>query len=311
MLLGTLSLQEAKESSEIENIITTHDELYKSNLNTQQFASIAAKEVHCYAQAIMTGYVEIKQTSFLTLNLIKQIQAILEGNNAGFRKQMGTGLVNQTTGEVVYMPPQLPETIERYMSELERFINDSGDIDYDPLVKMAIIHHQFESIHPFYDGNGRTGRIINILYLIQHSLLDQPILYLSRYINQNKSTYYSLLQATRETKQWEPWLLFILSGITQTAQQTVKLIIQIQRLMQQHKNLLREQSKVYSHELLNNLYKYPYTKIEFITEDCQVHRNTARRYLDKLISLGILEKTKIGKENYYINTALYKLFVEQ
>ncbi|PJG82624.1 addiction module protein [Caviibacterium pharyngocola] len=312
ILLGTLPLQEAKESSEIENIITTQDDLYQSNFSSQEFTSTAAKEVHHYAQAMTLGFNAVKKNGFITLNLIKEIQAALEGNNAGFRKQKGTGLVNQTTKQIVYMPPQTLALIEKYMSALELFLNTSEYIDYDPLVKMALIHHQFESIHPFYDGNGRTGRILNILYLIQQQLLDTPILYLSRYINRNKGQYYHLLQEVRDTQNWENWLVFMLNGIAETAKQTVILITKIKKLMQQHKQKIRsELPKVYSHELLNNLYKHPYTKIEFVAEDCQIHRNTAAKRLDELVQLGILEKVKISKDNFYINIDLYRLLMEQ
>ncbi|MCT8554542.1 Fic family protein [Glaesserella parasuis] len=311
ILLGTLPLQEAKESSEIENIVTTQDDLYQSNYATQQFASGAAKEVHHYVQAMNLGFHEVQKSGLITLNLIKEIQRELEGNNAGFRKQAGTGLVNQATQEVVYMPPQTYDEIENLMSGLERFINDSEQMDYDPLVKMALIHHQFESIHPFYDGNGRTGRIINILYLIQQGLLDTPVLYLSRYINRNKGEYYQLLQAVRETQQWEPWLIFMLNGIAETAIQSVKLINEIKALMMKQKQMIRENlPKVYSHELLNNLFKYPYTKIDFVMEDCQIHRNTAVKRLDELVALGVLAKTKIGKENFYINVELFHLLMQ-
>lgn len=311
ILLGTLPLQEAKESSEIENIVTTQDDLYQSNYATQQFASGAAKEVHHYVQAMSLGFHEVQKSGLITLNLIKEIQRELEGNNAGFRKQAGTGLVNQATQEVVYMPPQTYDEIENLMAGLERFINDSEQVDYDPLVKMALIHHQFESIHPFYDGNGRTGRIINILYLIQQGLLDTPVLYLSRYINRNKAEYYQLLQAVRETQQWEPWLVFMLNGIAETAVQSVKLINEIKLLMMKQKQMIRENlPKVYSHELLNNLFKYPYTKIEFVIEDCQIHRNTAVKRLEELVDLGVLAKTKIGKENFYINVELFHLLMQ-
>ncbi len=311
ILLGTLPLQEAKESSEIENIVTTQDDLYQSNYATQQFASGAAKEVHHYVQAMSLGFHEVQKSGLITLNLIKEIQRELEGNNAGFRKQAGTGLVNQATQEVVYMPPQTYDEIENLMAGLERFINDSEQMDYDPLVKMALIHHQFESIHPFYDGNGRTGRIINILYLIQQGLLDTPVLYLSRYINRNKGEYYQLLQAVRETQQWEPWLIFMLNGIAETAIQSVKLINEIKVLMMKQKQMIRENlPKVYSHELLNNLFKYPYTKIDFVMEDCQIHRNTAVKRLDELVALGVLAKTKIGKENFYINVELFHLLMQ-
>lgn len=308
ILLGTLPLQEAKESSEIENIITTEDELYRSNFDNQDFSSLAAKEVHSYAQAIHIGFEEVAKTGLISLNLIKKIQQELEKNNAGFRTQKGTGLINQSTGERVYSPPQHIDEIDKYMRELELFINDSDELNYDPLVKMAIIHHQFESIHPFYDGNGRTGRIINILYLVQQQLLDSPVLYLSRYINLHKSKYYQLLQSVRENQDWQPWLIFMLEGIAQTAKQSVKLINQMSLLMRHHKQLIRAASpKIYSHELINNLYKHPYTKIDFVAKDCSIHRNTAASRLEELIRIGVVAKIKIGKENFYINKDLFAL----
>lgn len=308
ILLGTLPLQEAKESSEIENIITTHDDLYRSNYATQHFISQAAKEVHQYTQAINEGYQSVKESGLITLNTIKKIQQILENNDAGFRSQCGTALKNDLTGEIIYQPPQSLTEINQLMNELEKFINDSNMIDYDILVKMAIIHHQFESIHPFYDGNGRTGRIINILYLVQQGILDTPILYLSRYINRNKQDYYRLLQTTRSDNTWEEWLCFMLDGIIETAKQTQILIAHIKQIMQQYKQAIKKNApNIYRHELLNNLFKYPYTKIEFVVDDVQVHRNTAVSYLNKLTDIGLLEKVKIGKENYYINIPLYRL----
>lgn len=311
ILLGTLPLQEAKDSSEIENIITTQDDLYSSHYETQQFSSMSAKEVHRYAHAMQEGFVQVQTTQLITLATIKHIQQILENNDAGFRKQAGTALINQSTGESVYTPPQHPAEIDRYMSALERFINDSSDIDYDPLVKMALIHHQFESIHPFYDGNGRTGRIINVLYLVQQGLLDTPILYLSRYINKHKATYYRLLQEVRDTQDWESWLIFMLNGVSETAEQTTLLVMRIKSLMTQHKHLLKEKApKLYSHELLNNLYKYPYTKADFVARDCQIHRNTALRYLKELEVLQIVQRVKIGREIFYVNTALFDLLSE-
>lgn len=308
ILLGTLPLQEAKESSEIENIITTHDDLYQSNYKAQRFTTQATKEVHQYAQAIEYGYRTVQETGLLTLGTIRSIQQILENNDAGFRTQSGTALKNDLTGEVVYEPPQMIDDINRLMNELERFINDSESLDYDVLVKMAIIHHQFESIHPFYDGNGRTGRIINILYLVQQDVLDMPILYLSRFINRNKQDYYRLLQQTRNEKHWEAWLCFMLDGVIETAKQTQTLIADIKTIMQHYKVVMKKESPtIYRHELLNNLFKYPYTKIDFVVEDVQVHRNTAMSYLNKLSDIGLLDKVKIGKENYYINIALYRL----
>lgn len=230
ILIGTLSLQEAKESSEIENIITTQDDIYLSNYEAKVFISHNAKEVHNYAQALQTGFNIVKTDKIITNNSIKKIQHILEENDAGFRKQAGTQLKNDQTGKVIYTPPQHPDEILTLMGELEQFINDNDRSDYDDLVKMALIHHQFESIHPFYDGNGRTGRILNILYLVKQGLLETPILYLSRYINLNKSTYYTLLQSVREDKQWEPWLLYMLTAVKHTAKQTTQLISQIKDL---------------------------------------------------------------------------------
>ena len=197
ILINTLGLQEAKDSSAIENIITTHDDLYKSELNLDSYKSLNAKEVQNYIAATKTGFDLISKNGLLTNRTVLKIQEVLEGNKAGFRKLPGTTLKNTSTGEIIYTPPQDPEEIKNLMTNLEKFINDKESCDFDPLVKMAIIHYQFESIHPFYDGNGRTGRIINILYLIQEKLQDLPILYLSNYIIKNKSDYYRLLQEVR------------------------------------------------------------------------------------------------------------------
>jgi Fic family protein len=307
IILNTLSLQEAKDSSAIENIITTHDELYSSDSIAQQFASAAAKEVYNYANALKEGFNVVKQKGLLTCNQIIDIQATLEENNAGFRKLPGTALKNEQTGETVYTPPQKNEEIVALMANLEKFINDSSLSDADPLVKMAIIHHQFESIHPFYDGNGRTGRIINILYLVKEELLNLPILYLSRYINQNKADYYRLLQQTRITNQWEPWILYMLEAVEQTAMQTSSMVRGIKNLMMDYKQKIRaELPKIYSHDLINNLFKHPYTKIDFLVTDLQVTRKTASKYLEQLVELNLVTIHKIGKENYYVNDALFQ-----
>jgi Fic family protein len=196
------------------------------------------------------------------------------------------------------------------MGNLEKFINDTELSDIDPLIKMAIIHHQFESIHPFYDGNGRTGRIVNILYLVKEKLLNLPILYLSRYINQNKANYYRLLQQTRETGEWQPWVLYILDAVEQTALQTSEMVRDIKALMTGHKQKIRKElPKVYSQDLINSLFRHPYTKIEFVKNDLGIGRKTAARYLDQLCSINILDKKKLGKENYYFNGDLIKLLV--
>lgn len=308
ILIDTLSLQEAKDSSAIENIITTHDEIYRSDYDQSSFTSPAAKEVHRYAEALKLGFAEVKAKPFITLNLILQMQEVIESNKAGFRKVPGTVLKNEQTGEVVYTPPQHPDEIKSLMSDLEKFINNDELYEADPLTKMAIIHHQFESIHPFYDGNGRTGRIINILYLIKCELLNLPILYLSRYIIKNKNLYYQLLQDTRLKGEWEPWILYMLEGVAQTAKETIVLVNEIKKLMIEYKQLIRsKQPKIYSQDLLNNLFRHPYTKIEYIMNDLEVSRLTATRYLNLLSETGILEKIKIGRNSYYLNNRLFSL----
>lgn len=311
ILINTLGLQEAKDSSAIENIITTHDDLYKSELNLDSFKSLNAKEVQNYVAATKTGFDLISKTGFLTNRIILKIQKVLEGNNAGFRKLPGTELKNTLTGETIYTPPQDPGEIRDLMTNLEKFINDRETSEFDPLVKMAIIHYQFESIHPFYDGNGRTGRIINILYLIQEKLQDLPILYLSSYIIKNKSDYYRLLQEVRTTNNWEGWLLFMIRAVDQTSRETIGLIIKIRDLMMKYKRALRDNYKFYSQDLLNNLFKHPYTKIEFIQRDLNVSRITAANYLNRLADDKLLAKKKLGTSNYYINEPLFKLLSER
>jgi Fic family protein len=307
ILINTLGLQEAKDSSAIENIITTHDDLFKSELNFDSFKSLEAKEVQNYISALKKGFELIKSKGFITNSIILEIQKELEGNNAGFRRLPGTALKNSSTGETIYTPPQDINEINRLMSNLEKFVNDPSMCDFDPIVKMAIIHYQFESIHPFYDGNGRTGRIINILYLIIEKLQNLPILYLSNYIIENKSDYYRLLQQLRDDENWEEWLLFMIHGIEKTSRETIELIIQIKELMMNYKHKLRDNYKFYSQDLLNNLFKHPYTKIEFIVTDLKVSRITAANYLNKLAEDGLLKKERIGTGNYYVNEPLFNL----
>ncbi len=311
ILINTLGLQEAKDSSAIENIITTHDDLYKSGLNLDAFKSLQAKEVQNYILALKKGFELITKTNLLTNNSILQIQEVLEDSKAGFRKLPGTALKNAATGETIYAPPQDYEDIMRLMANLERYINDSEMQDYDPLIKMAIIHFQFESIHPFYDGNGRTGRIINILYLILQKLQSLPILYLSNYIIKHKPDYYRLLQKVRDENLWEEWLLYIISGVEQTAKETIELIIKIKELMLDYKHRLRDNYKFYSQDLLNNLFKHPYTKIEFVVNDLGVSRLTAANYLNRLADDKMLRKDKLGTGNYYINEELFNLLTKR
>jgi Fic family protein len=309
ILINTLALQEAKDSSAIENIITTQDELFRSDSASREFVTTAAKEVLFYSDALRYGFEQVRSSGLLTNRVILEMQAMIEENEAGFRKLPGTALMNDATGEVVYSPPQEPQEVVALMGNLERFINEDGLCDWDPLVKMAVIHHQFESIHPFYDGNGRTGRIINILYLVQQGFLKIPVLYLSRYINQNKAEYYRLLQAVRvDENGWEGWVLFMLEGVEVTARQTIVLVEQIKHLMQIMKQRMRsELPKIYSQDLLNNLFRHPYTKIEFVSDELQVTRQTAAKYLDELVGIGLLQKYRIARDNFYLNVDLYNL----
>lgn len=317
ILISTLTLQEARESSEVENIVTTHDDLYRADLALKQdVVSASTKEVLNYREAIVHGFSIVRKQMMLTNNTIKSIQEKLEHNSAGFRSVPGTAL-KKNDGEVVYTPPQNHQQILEYMNNLEKFINVSELSDLDPLIKMAIIHHQFESIHPFYDGNGRTGRIINVLYLVMSDMLDLPILYLSRYITRNKGEYYRLIQAIRDNdgnnqKEWEEWVLFILKGVEETAEDTIRLVKGIGDLMNKFKNILRPAfGNRYKHELLNNLFFHPYTKIEFVQRDMIVERKTAAKYLEKIVEIGLLKKIKIWNTNYYVNTELVELFMNR
>lgn len=310
ILINTLTLQEAKDSSEIENIVTTHDELYKNILFHEYASNPAAKEVNAYADALRTGFEQVHGDRLVTINRILEIHQVLEQNDVGIRRLPGTELKNDRTGEVVYVPPQDYQTIVDLLTNLEHFINDDAMLDADPLVKMAVIHHQFESIHPFYDGNGRVGRILNILYLVAQGLLDIPVLYLSRYIIQTKSDYYRLLQVVRDEQDWESWLLYLLHGIEVTSRQAIALIAEIKRLMQDYKHRIRSGlPKIYSQDLLNNLFRHPYTKIEYLQHDLGVSRLTATKYLKKLTEEGFVQKHKLGRYNYYVNQPLFNLFM--
>lgn len=303
ILINTLGMQEAKDSSAIENIVTTHDDLFRNAAFPESRGSSTSKEVLRYRQALWTGFDAVRRHELLTNNNILDIQAELERNNAGFRKLPGTAL-KDSAGRIVYMPPQDAGVVAGLMAELENFINNDDAFDADPLIKMALIHHQFESIHPFYDGNGRTGRIINVLYLVKQGLLDIPVLYLSRYIVQTKTDYYRLLQEVRDHDAWEDWVLYMLAAVDQTAGETITTIHAIKAAMLDVKHRLRAGYKFYSQDLINNLFSHPYTKIEFIQNDLKVSRITATKYLDALTDGGFLLKRKIGRSNYYINLAL-------
>lgn len=303
ILINTLGLQEAKDSSEIENIVTTHDELFKDDVLPEAFANPAAKEVLRYRQALRLGFDQVHQTGLITANHIIEIQAELERNNAGFRKLPGTALKN-AGGETIYTPPQETAEIAALIGDLERFINDPDCFAADPLIKMALIHHQFESIHPFYDGNGRTGRILNVLYLFKEGLLDVPVLYLSSHIVRTKSDYYRLLQTVRDNDSWEDWVLYMLEAVEQTAGHTIATIHAIKTALFDYKHRIRAGYKFYSQDLINNLFTHPYTKIEFVQRDLKVSRLTATKYMEALTDDGFVQKHKVGRSNYYVNVAL-------
>ena len=308
ILINALGLQEAKDSSEIENIVTTHDELFKDDVMPESSASPAAKEVLRYRQALRLGYERVRSSGLMTCNHIIEIQAELERNHAGFRNLPGTVLKNNS-GTVVYSPPQDPREIVELMSDLERFINDDDRFPADPLIKMALIHHQFESIHPFYDGNGRTGRIINVLYLVKEGLLDVPVLYLSSHIVRTKADYYHLLQTVRERDAWEEWVLYMLQAVEETAGQGIATIQAIKQALFDYKHRIRAGFKFYSQDLINNLFSHPYTKIDFVQRDLGVSRLTATKYLDALDEAGFVKKHKMGRNNYYVNLALNRILL--
>jgi Fic family protein len=311
ILIDTLALQEAKASSEIENIVTTQDELFQAGALFEWPGSAAAKEVASYRDALKCGFDTLfRNQGLLTCNALIEMFQVLKGTDEAFRATPGTTLKHEATGAIVYVPPQTHDDIVAYMSALEQFINDDAASDLDPMVKMALIHHQFESIHPFADGNGRIGRIINVLYLTKVGLLEIPVLYLSRYITLHKAEYYSLLQSVRDDGVWEPWLLYILRAISTTARQTLELVEGMRELIADYKRRLREHPSIrYSQELLNNLFRHPYTRIEFVQADLGVTRQTAARYLEQLSAAGLVEKHHHGRNNYYINTPLLALLM--
>ena len=309
ILISTLSLQEAKDSSEIENIFTSQDELFQADIFAEHSKNAAAKEVKRYAAALRSGFEQIRDDRLITINRIVQFHAALMDNDAGVRKLPGTVIKNLVTGKTVFTPPQDPNEIQSLLTDLERFLNVDAANEVDPLVKMAIAHHQFESIHPFYDGNGRAGRILNSLFLVAKGLLDQPVLYLSGYIIDTKADYYRLLQSTRDTRDWEPWLVYMLKGVATTSRTTVMLIESIRNLMADYEQRIRtELPKIYSYELLTNLFRHPYTKIEAVQNDLGVSRLTASKYLSELNENGFVEKHRMGKYNYFVNRPLVQIF---
>jgi len=309
ILINAITINEAKDSSEIENIITTHDELFKA-MSLENYNNPSAKEVVNYRTALWRGYELVKDKQLITTNIIIEIQELIEKNKAGIRKLPGTVLMNDLTGKVVYTPPSNELEISALMSNLESYINDDFD-NVDPLIKLAIIHYQFEAIHPFYDGNGRTGRIVNVLYLVLKELLDSPILYLSKFIIRNKTAYYRLLQEISTKENWEEWVLFILEGIEQTAEETLQLVKKINQVVENtSEDIKRALPQIYSRELVELLFFEFYTKIPYIEKGLNVTRKTASGYLAELERNGFLGSQKIGREKIFTNIRLYKMVRE-
>jgi len=306
IVLNSLILREAKDSSEIENIITTQDELYKAFSTDQTSLDPNVKEVLNYREALWMGFEIIKKKQLLTVGDIVKLQELLIGNKAGIRKQPGTALKNTKTGQTIYTPPFGKDIIDKKLKNLEAYINSEHTTD--TLIKMAIIHYQFESIHPFYDGNGRAGRIINVLYLILNGLLDLPILYLSSYIIHHKKQYYEGLDKVRTKNDWENWILYMLDAVEQTAKSTLTLIKSIKNLLDKEIEHVKEKCpKIYSKELVELLFNQPYSRISTLEEKLKITRFTASKYLKELEEIGLLKGEKVGRDILYINKPLFTL----
>lgn len=306
IFINTLSIKEAQYSSEIENIITTTDELYQALSLADQNPSSSTKEVMRYRNALWQGHTLLAERGLLTTNVINAIQSQLLENNAGIRSLPGTALKNAINGEIIYTPPSGKDVIQNKLKNLEDYIHSDG---IDPLIKLAVIHYQFEAIHPYYDGNGRTGRILNVLYLVQQGLLELPILYMSHYIIKNKEDYYRLLRGVTFKQEFEPWILYILACIEESAKETISKIQGIQSLMNEMRERIRmELPKIYSKELVEILFHQPYCKVKFLEVAGIAKRQTAAEYLYQLEQIGILSSKKIGRENLFLNVRLFELF---
>lgn len=303
MLINTLVLQEAKDSSQIENIFTTNDELYKAFSAPATVASPAAKEVLKYREAVWSGFEKLRIEKSFTVDLLVQTYREIKQAKDGIREdnvRIGNSVVT------VYTPPDPGEILNHKINNWLDFANAANGLD--PLIKIALLHYQFECVHPFSDGNGRTGRIMNALYLTKHGLLDLPILYLSHYILANKTRYYSLFTEVTKDQNWEAWILFILDAVEKTSILTLNKVNAIFDLLNQTREKVdKEAHEIYSYELVEMLFHQPYCKIAFIVDSGLVSRNTAGKYLSRLEEMGILKSEKSGKENLYLNVKLYDL----
>jgi len=310
ILIRAIGLQEAKLSSEIENIVTSHDALYRAFSELELPVDAATKEVLHYHEALERGYQAIKERPLLTTNLLIELAGIIkERRDFSIRKLPGTKLINPGNGEVRYTPPEGEALIRDKLADLERFIHE--DHAFDPLVKLAIIHYQFEAIHPFPDGNGRTGRIVNLLYLLLEGLLEIPVLYLSRYILENKTAYYDLLSGVTENQAWEAWILYLLDAVKKTAASTRDKMLAINALMAATGSAIKEKlPKIYSKDLIDALFYHPYVRIRFLTEANLAKRQTASQYLKAIEAIGLLRGVRVGREVYYVNIGLVELLAK-
>lgn len=309
IVLNLILLAESKDSSAIENIITTYDEIFKEIVSKTPNGG-KPKEIINYKKALIKGLDQVHKKGFISTNIMIEIQAIIEPNKGGIRKIPGTVIVNDITNEIVHTPPQSEHEIRNLMTNLEQFINENDS--YDPLILLAIIHYQFESIHPFYDGNGRTGRIINILYLILKDKVQYPVLYLSSYINKNKNDYYQLLRLCQEDiKQMNQFVLYMLKGIKETAINTINMILKINESITFVKEEMKKRlPDIYRFEMVEHLFSFMYTKNEFFREDLNISRATATKYLKQLEKEGFIISEKLGKEVIYKNVQLLNLVKE-
>lgn len=304
MLVNAITLQEAKDSSEIENILTTQDTLYKAFSSNISATDAQTKEVLRYRQALWEGFNELNNRPLSTNSFIRIVQTLKE-NSSGLRNAPGT--IITSNNQTIYTPPEGENTIRNLLKNLEDFMHADDDLDY--LIKLAIMHYQFEAIHPFFDGNGRTGRVLNILYLVEKGLLEIPILYLSKYIIENKNDYYKKIRNVTEKADWETWILFMLKGIEETARYTLYKINEINKLMNTTISYAKEKlpARVYSKELIELLFEQPYCKVKYLVDKGLAKRQTAAEYLNELEKIGILKSQKVGVENLYLNVKLFEV----
>jgi Fic family protein len=303
VLINTLPLLEAQASSEIENVITTTDRLFQFR-DADENADAATKEALRYSQALLQGYQSLRHRPLAT-RTAEEVCSLIKGKQMRVRNVPGTALA-QTNGEVVYTPPAGEDLLRELLANWEKFLHEATDID--PLVRMAVGHYQFEAIHPFTDGNGRTGRVLNSLFLISEGLLTLPILYLSRYVIRHKADYYRLLREVTKTDNWETWILFMLQGVEETAQWTTAKIEAIRRLQGQTTTYVRRAAhRVYSFDLINLIFELPYCRIQSVTQRVIAVRQTASAYLKELVKLGVLEEKPVGREKLFVHPKLMRL----